>query len=90
MIDVDGVIFFLGGDGLNSSLNLDTFVSATLFFRANGRGLLSSAISTADSCALVIFKMPCGWAGLDISCLSLGKEFERLCFLGAFDEILNV
>lgn len=44
MIDVDGVSFFLGGDGLNSSLNLDLFVSATLFFRASNGGCASSEV----------------------------------------------
>jgi hypothetical protein len=34
MIDDEGMSFFFGGDGLNSSRNFDFFVLATLLFRA--------------------------------------------------------
>ena len=90
MIDVDGVIFFRGGEGLNSSRNFDFFVSATLFLRTNWAGAVSRTVSAEASCAATKFVTPYLCVGLGVSSLSVGKEFERLSFLRSLDEWLKV
>ena len=83
MIDEDCVNFFLGGDGLNSSRNLDVLVSATLLLRANGAGAVSNRVS-ADS-----LDSPYRCTGLGVSSLSVGNELERLGLLRSEAEMLK-
>jgi hypothetical protein len=90
IIEVDAVIFFLGGEGLNSSRNFDFFVSATLFFRASGAGAASRDVSIAASCEASKYVTPYRCAGRGVSSLSVGKEFDRRGFLRSTDEWLKV
>lgn len=86
MIDVEGVILFFGGEGLNSSRNFDLFVSATLFLRAKGAGAASSEESTLVSRGVLKSIAPYCLAGRGVSSLSTGNELERRNFLRSIDE----
>lgn len=89
MIDADCVVFFLGGDGLNSSRNLEVLVSATLFLRASGAGGARSVGSIVWPVTVARLIRPCRLAGLGVSSLSVGKEAERRGCRMSEDEILT-
>jgi len=89
MIDADCVIFFLGGDGLNSSRNLEVLVSATLFLRASGAGGARSEGSIGWPVTVARLVRPCRLAGLGVSSLSVGKEAERRGRRMSADEMLT-
>jgi hypothetical protein len=89
MMDADCVIFFFGGDGLNSSRNLEVLVSATLFLRASGAGTANSDGLIAWPVTVARLVRPCRLAGLGVSSLSVGKEAERRGRRKSEDEILK-
>jgi len=89
MMDEDCVGFFFGGDGLNSSRNLEIFVSATLFLRANGPDTVGSEGSAEYPVTSVSLVPPCRFIGRGVSSLSVGKDTERLSFRRSVDEALK-
>lgn len=89
MIDAEGVSLLFGGEGLNSSLNLDVFVSATLFLRANNPGAAdetSSRVGSGGNTGITPWRR----IALGVSSLSVGQDCDRLGFFISIDVMLKV
>lgn len=82
--------FFLRAGGLNSSRNLETLVSATLFLHA--KGAVGSA-SGKDILERLLDKTgvasSCRCVGIGISVLAAGKVVDRMSFCVLEEEALE-